>query len=158
MNCKKIQRLLMTDYLDRELEQGILNSIQQHMDNCIHCRKFEQEIQTARVSFAKTKHIEPPARVWEGICEKITAEQRSLQSGSLFEHGLERIREFLFIRKPLLATSAIALAIVIFALIFIRMPEKTNGLDIVAEDIGFMADEENKAIDDFGTDIEKYFL
>ena len=172
MNCKKcikIQELLMTDYLDGELEQGVLQSIQQHMDNCIHCKQFEQKMQEIRVPFnkmKKVKHVEPPARVWANICEKITVEQR-LQSGSLFEHWLEWLREFLFIRKPVFpvfpvfATAAIALAVVLFALIFIRMPEKTNGLDdMLAEDIGVMTDsfKENGTIDDFGTSIEEYFL
>ncbi len=158
MNCKKIQELLLTDYLDGELKTMILDSIKQHMDGCIHCRQFEQEIQRVRLPFEKVRYIEPPTRVWEGVREKIIAEQM-LPQDSLFACLVERLREFLFIyRQPVFATTTIALAVVAFALIFTHMPERTDTLDVVAEDFGFMVIAENDAICDFGTDIEKYFL
>ncbi|MEK7273668.1 MAG: zf-HC2 domain-containing protein [Candidatus Desantisbacteria bacterium] len=158
MNCKKIQELLLTDYLDGELNTMILDRIEQHMDSCIHCRQFEQEIQIVRLPFEKVRYIEPPTRVWEGVREKIVAEQLLLQD-SLFACLVERLREFLFIyRQPIFATTTISLAVVAFALIFIHMPEQTDLLNVVAEDFGFVVTTENDAICDFGTDIEKYFL
>ena len=161
MNCKKIQNLLITDYLDGELKDMVLCSrIQQHITNCIHCRQFEQEIQTIRAPFTKTGHIEPPARVWDGICKKITAEQR-LQPASLFEQKLEWLREFLFLRPPVFAAATV-LAIVTLALLFMHVPEqhqvKIDAKDMVVENFGVMVDEENSTIYDFGTDIEEYFL
>ncbi len=156
MNCKKIQELLVTDYLDGELSTTILDSIKQHMDSCIHCRQFEQETQRIMLPFEKARYIEPPTRVWKGVREKIIAEQM-LPQDSLFACLVERLREFLFIyRQPVFAT--IALTVVAFALIFIHMPEQTDILNVVAEDIGSMNHEENDMICDFGTDIEKYFL
>ncbi len=160
MSCKKIQELLMTDYLDGELDQMLCNRIRQHIDSCTHCQQFEQEVQKIKAPFKKTRYIKPPVRLWQCIREKIMSEQM-LPQGSLFECLVERLREFLFIRRqPVFAT--IALTIIIFALIFIRMPAQkqieTDAWKVVAEDIGLRIDEENGAICDFGTDIEKYFL
>ena len=154
MNCKKIQELLITDYLDDELDSGVLSRIEQHMANCIHCRQFEQGLQRVRVPFKKAEQIKPPARVWEGICEKIVVRQR-LPQGSWFEYMIERLREFLLIhRQPVFATG-IAFAIMVIALISIQGQIKTDAGGIVAEDFGFWVDEENGAI---GTAIEEYFL
>lgn len=162
MNCKKIQRLLLTDYLDGELDRGTLGHIKQHMDSCAHCKAVEQKLQEVRAPFKKAKHINPPARIWQCICERITAEQ-ILPEGSLFECLVERLREFLFIRRqPVFATATITLTIIIFALIFIHIPVQrqieTDAWNVVAKDIGFWIDEKDGAIYDFGTDIEEYFL
>lgn len=154
MNCKKIQRLLLTDYLDGESDRVSLDRIRQHMANCVHCKQFEQEIQGVRDSFERARYIEPPARVWGSICEKITAEQM-LPQGSLFAYMIERLREFMFVHKPVFIT-ATAFATITIALLLVHQiqtePPASNDVAV------FMIDEENGAIDDFGTDVEKYFL
>ncbi|MFH1564036.1 MAG: hypothetical protein ABIF11_11580 [Nitrospirota bacterium] len=161
MNCKKIQELVMSDYFDGELDHVQGNRIQQHIDSCIHCKQFEQEIQKVRAPFKKAKHIKPPARVWQSIRERITAEGM-LPQGSLFEYILERLREFLFIFRRPVFDAVTAFTIIILAVIFIYMPIqkqiKTDTMNVVTEDIGFLIDEENGAIYDFGTAIEEYFL
>ena len=150
MNCKKIQELLITDYLDGELDQVLCNRIHQHISGCIHCRQFEERI----VPFHGIRHIEPPTRVWENICEKITTEQM-LPQGNWFEYLLERLREFLLIhRQPVFATVTV-FTIMVIALMSIQGQIKTDTGGIVVEDFGLWIDEENGAI---GTAIEEYFL
>ncbi|MBI4753334.1 zf-HC2 domain-containing protein [Candidatus Desantisbacteria bacterium] len=150
MNCKKIQKLLITDYLDGELDSGVISRIEQHMADCIHCRQFEQRI----VPFNGIRHIEPPARVWGSICEKITTEQM-LPQGSWFEYLLEQLREFLLIHRRLAFATATAFTIMIIALMSIQGQIKTDTVGMVAEDFGLWVDEENGAI---GIAIEEYFL
>ncbi|MBM4128995.1 MAG: zf-HC2 domain-containing protein, partial [Nitrospira sp.] len=51
MNCEKIQELILTDYLDGEIDKRQEEFIKQHLATCIGCQEF--------LSIAQKTVVEP---------------------------------------------------------------------------------------------------
>ena len=163
MNCKRIRELVMTDYIDGEMNAELKKEIEKHLDTCNQCRQFERALQEMAVEpFEKAREVRPPESVWRSIKE--TIEEKP--SEGLFV-GLRNISDIIFgLRKPVVVAAIIA-AIVVITTIFIKLPlnnqQVINGY--LEEQIEFMsyldADEANYSNGgqlDLGTAIEEYFL
>ena len=60
MNCRKIQKLLMTDYIDGELKEKMRIKILNHLAACEECRQFEKTLQKETVSLFKAAEKKTP--------------------------------------------------------------------------------------------------
>ena len=84
MKCKKIQELLLSDYLDGELNDDLHNEINIHLSMCPECRQFESALHKKVVEpLKKAKKINPPERVWVHIKEAIVREESEKSEGFL---------------------------------------------------------------------------
>jgi len=113
MNCKRIQELIITDYMDKEASPQVEEKIKAHLKACNNCRAFEKTLQE-KVSwhFQGIKEIPLPERVWQRIKEAIEKEQPQY-APSFLERLLDFLRGKILLKRPAFAFSTAALAIMI---------------------------------------------
>jgi len=161
MNCKEIQELLITSYIDSEIDDRSRSEIGQHLKTCKECDQFEQILKQAAVTpFEGVTKEKVPEYIWHRLKGRIEREQAVSQPVNLFD----RLRTILPIRRPAFALAAATVAALLI-LVITKMPfngQKTVNayLDEQLEFFSYtMNGEENGYSSvDFGTDIEKYFL
>jgi len=166
MKCKKIQELLLTDYLDGEVSTAVRNEVENHVKWCHRCRQFEQGLlQSAVEPLRKAGGLRPPDSVWEHITKAIILEERK-QSESAFSR-----LPYAFPRIFLRSKAAVALAtvgVVLLLMLAVRgfkatdqrvsqvQPERQGAyLTDLLNEPEYFSVEEN---DGYGTAIEEYFL
>lgn len=75
MECKKIQELLLTDYLDGEASDALQNEIERHVNSCHTCRQLERDLlKTVIEPLRKAKESKPPDFLWNHIKEALEKE------------------------------------------------------------------------------------
>ncbi len=119
MNCKKIQELILTNYLDQEMPQDKQKELESHIASCSECSEF--------LALAKETTIEPLANiktdnlsqdiVWSKIQKEIQEEKQSLIDYDQAPGFLEKLKKIIFSPKPRLVWSTVA-AIAMFILAF----------------------------------------
>ena len=64
MRCDKVKELLMTDYIDKELDGAAEKLVRQHLESCAACRAFEAAVQKSAIKPLKAAaQKSPPAYV-----------------------------------------------------------------------------------------------
>ena len=119
MNCKKIQDLLKTDFLDGELNNGQRNHIQKHIASCDHCKTFFANLrQNAVEPFKNFKEIKPPEAVWARIEKKILTNPKS--TFSIFEWLKDNISPLFYFPRPAYAFTAMLLICVMTYFLYLQ--------------------------------------
>lgn len=68
MNCEEIREMLLTDYIDGELDADAALVVKRHLASCGSCRAFEASVREAAVEpFKEAPVVAPPAHIWKGI-------------------------------------------------------------------------------------------
>ncbi|MFH0839845.1 MAG: anti-sigma factor [Candidatus Omnitrophota bacterium] len=159
MDCKNIQELLKSDYLDGELRPARKQLVREHLLKCPACRELLARLKTQRGLIMSAKKEIPPERVWHNIRRAITTERTGEESK--LRSLLERLRERFFMPRPVfaVATALAAIICVVFvagAITRTRPFYAGNGEDIFT--IYTLNGESSDSLNDFGTAIEEYFL
>ena len=159
MNCKEIQELIMTDYIDGEIEEKLEKEVREHLKSCSRCQEFEGSLRKEAIEpFKKVEPVSPPEFTWSKIKRRIEEEKTK---GWLAGLG-DGLRAIFTIRKPAVAAATIAVVILIIAVIFTQLPfSRRNGLnEYLAEQAEFLSylDKEETSSLDLGTNLEEYFL
>ena len=166
MYCKKIRELIITDFIDQELSPRLNKKVLYHLESCIKCREFEQQVRnSAKDVFKKTGQINPPEYIWHRIKESIEKKEQSIipETGTLLDRLLRNILTF---PKPVFAVVTLAVVIVI-SLAVMKLPVRNQ--DIVSVYLseqmqfsGYLNGEGQSYYDsgsiDLGTSIEEYLL
>jgi len=161
MQCKKIQELLTSDYLDGETNQRERKFIDEHLGQCPACLRHLEELQAQRALFQKAKRQQVPERIWLDIRDNIVMErlnQESRLSRRILD--LERLKGFLFPPRPVFALAS-ALTTVIFVMIFAVIVNQKNQYFSKENELfsGYSLNSDNgDSLADLGTNIEQYFL
>ncbi len=151
MNCKKIQELLMADYIDGEANEKMRQVIFNHLSACSECRQIKETLKQDVIDPLKAAEKQhPPDFVWENIKSGIIKERQYVPERIGFK-----------ILKPAFVVPAVA--VVILILVFIGgFPLKGNGkLDsYMVEQVEFIRALDSNGIeaDGLGTSIEEYLL
>lgn len=172
MKCKKIQELLLADYLDGETDEVTTNEVNGHMAVCTACRQFEQTVHdAARKPFACARRIKPPETVWNRVQEAIASGESSRRKG--FPARLQDMLRHIFaVPKAAFSVLIVAVAALVMMVIlsdfhlnrktvarekFVRVLPvgQVKYLSYVMEEPERPSVEEN---DGYGTAIEEYFL
>lgn len=161
MNCKSIQNLLLTDYLDNELDARQQKILEEHLVGCRACQELALTVkQTVQKPFDHAERPEPPARLWKNIESKIKKQHSHPAIFAILENILERMR----FPRPAFAFSTIG-AILIMVFFMIKMSfyvqqrnYQQSAKQTIEEQIEYFAN--NNGIEDtgFGTNTEEYFL
>lgn len=161
MQCKIIQGLLKSDYLDGEVNQREQRHIKDHLTQCSGCRRLEEELQTQRMLFQKAKRMQAPERLWQNIRDTIVTERLN-QESSVSPGILRRLRELIWAPRPVFALASVLTAVffvAFFAGAIIQKRQssgKENGGESLA-DYRLNGESEN-LLYDLGTNVEEYFL
>jgi len=160
MNCKKIQELILTDFLDDEANARLHKQVKQHLKSCYKCREFEQQVRkTCSQPFAETKEIQPPENVWFNIKERV-AESEPLGFMAELKNYLDNA---IFSPKPAIAIVSLAMILLVtFTLARIPIVRRQQVTAYIEEQVNFLVElepsnDENGYID-LGTSIEEFLL
>jgi len=161
MQCRKIQELLKTDYLDGEINPEVGQHIKEHLVECPQCRRSEEELQAQRTLFQEAKRQQVPVNLWQNIRDDIITQRLSQESGA--NQGiLQRLKESILRPRPVFAlasTFAVIIFVLVFAGIFIQKKQSLSKVNIVEGIIGYSLNGESGDFSyDLGTNIEEYFL
>ncbi|MBN1622439.1 MAG: zf-HC2 domain-containing protein [Endomicrobiales bacterium] len=109
MNCKTIQELLITDYIDNELDSNSKKEIEKHLESCVKCREFYQNVYKVSVEpFRNSKDAVIPEELWQSVKASIQREEK--------ETILEKFRKKL-IGILVFPRIAVAASIVLFVVV-----------------------------------------
>lgn len=175
--CKKIQELILTDYLDGEINEA---SIDKHIASCEECRKFIAVVKKTTVEPLKNskKDVLSQEIVWSKIQKEISKEKIYSNEYDDAPSFFEKIKESFFLPNPTLAIGSFAVLIFMILvlnfkgnqsqLVKINQSEggnfrKTRIIDVQSENsnlelyLAYLIKQEND-FKDYGTSLEEYFL
>ena len=162
MQCKKIQELLKTDYLDGEVSPQEEQFIKEHLQQCPECGRLEKELQAQRMLFQGAKRTQVPERIWYNIRDAIVTERLNQEEVALSREILERLKNLIFARRPVfvLATSlSVIILLAVIATTFVQNKVFLSKQNAAESIVGYSLNAENEyVLYDLGTSIEEYFL
>lgn len=163
MDCKKVQALIMTDFIDGEINKQLLEELRVHLNDCSQCRQFEQILREEAVEpFKQARRLKPPESLWFSIREIIGSEQKKGIFAALKERMA--IRDSLRIKVMATATLMAVIFTTIFFSQLVRHKQNISA-DYSAQEITFISyldtdlvSSDDNINTDFGTTIEEFFL
>ncbi len=165
MNCKKAQELILTDYLDNQMNEEERIGVKLHLAHCRNCEEFFLAAKkTVFDPFAGLEKKAPPEFVWFRIKENIPV--KAQRRASFAAYLLEKLRPLVYNPRPALAVLT-AVSIVVLAGVMARIQLNNQEFSLVntkgqieyfSRSIEAPADVIASEEIGFGTQIEKYFL
>jgi predicted anti-sigma-YlaC factor YlaD len=165
MNCKRIQELIVTDYLDGEAPGSLRAKIESHVSACAGCRAFEQSVRRNEDLLSRNFHpVQPPEEVWRNVRAAVSAEDTA-EAPVFLERVLDLIRGSFFVRQPAYAFATV-FTVLLVAVVVLGSPLRRQMLvkDYLSQKSAFMValnsppNGELDKVADFGTAIEQYLF
>ena len=159
MNCKKMEKLILTDYIDGNLRGRVLEETELHLRSCPSCHALAEDLRAAGKLLRAVGQQEAPSEVWHKIRSEISA---APVRSRFPETVLMYARYYLSHLKPAVVMASAAV-LLLFALTAVRlMPHKDYLETTVAQDdilaAPYTSDEEDVSEYDLGTPAEMFFL
>ncbi|MDD5136003.1 MAG: anti-sigma factor [Candidatus Omnitrophica bacterium] len=165
MECKESRELVLTDYLDGEMDERKKVSLEEHLSRCVECKEFAMEAKRiGKELFSGAAKAEPPEYLWGRIKSLVLAEAGEKKSAAVDIIG--RLKGIFSIPKPVFAAAVII--ILIFAVgtairvginsqkaLELRIQDQIGYFDYLPGASTDPAADENGS---FGTQVEQYFL
>ena len=164
MNCKRIQKYIITDYIDGQMADKQKSLIDQHLAHCPVCAGYLSSIKKEAINpFFNASKVVPDEILWAQIKQTIEDEQQQQLEKSFMPNFWERLRTSVHIPRPAFALATLVTMIFMVSstgqLFFSSPMVKINGQDQV-EYLSSLIDEPvalNNG-NDLQTPIEKVFL
>ena len=152
-NCKEIQDLILTDYIDGQADQETKSHVENHLLACADCRVFAQEVKANLVvPFERAQRQTVPAHLWNSIKEKIEEEQYARAPDFL-----DRLLDLFSSRlAPVLAS--LAVLIVVGSFVFHDRLVKHAREEAQGKYLASLLSPAEDNTSGLGTTIEEYFL
>ncbi|MFH2138999.1 MAG: anti-sigma factor [Candidatus Omnitrophota bacterium] len=129
MNCKKIQDMIIADYLDGTADEKEKQNIQAHLSNCKHCQEFLKIAKKTVIEpFQNAQKEKAPEEAWANIKTMILKEKQESQSNPVFDF-LNNLKT-IFNPQPAFAIASI-LSVCLIAIIVSRNIPNKNENDYV---------------------------
>jgi len=166
LNCKNIQEIILTDYIDGHVRDKQKELIDQHLAYCTVCKELLVSIKKQVIyPFNTIRRVVPDESLWVQIKQTIQEEERQLLVRNLSPNFWEKLRSAVYIPRPAVALGTIMTMIFMIGTagqFFINSQSiKINGQDQV-QYISSLIDEPvdlpNNNGNDVQSPIEKYFL
>jgi len=170
MNCQKIQEIILTDYMDGQLDDKHKCAIEEHLAHCQHCKEFASIAQERAVKpFINVEKQEVPAVIWDQVKEAIAARGKPKTNliAEIYQ-WLSSIREsvaFPVFPRPVFALASVVTLILMIGILpqfmmnnpSVKIDEvgQVEYLSLLTDASGGVSGAESA---DLGTPIEKYFL
>jgi len=167
MKCEYVKELILTDYLDGQLEKEQKTQIEKHLAICKDCREYELLTKKAVVEpFNNLEKHNPPESAWHKIREQIEEKQPLQEPTSSFADLIHSIKSFLYIPKPAFVVTTIIVLLLAVVTVIKLQPEdqkiaKVNPesqIECITYLISVFDQDTVNGNDDFGTSIEELFL
>lgn len=156
MNCKKVQDLILTDYLDEQSGTELKNVLEDHLSSCFHCREFASVAQKSIIDpFMNAEKVQPADHVWRHIKERIEEEPAPAASRSLAFFWNMLRESFLFTRT---AYALAGILIIFFAAMSWNRTNMNREIEHIEYLVDVTEDVSNNQNAGYGTAMEDYFL
>lgn len=163
MKCNQIQDLILTDYLDGQLDEKKGAIIEKHLTVCACCRELVDATRKGVLApFSTVKGIEPPGFLWERIKDAIITEQ---QSNRYYQPWVEKVRKWVFLPRIAVVAPIVTILILIGVMMPLKVTHQQNTQTKVQEQVAYLAfltEETSTEVlsgsNGFGTLLEEYFL
>jgi len=164
MKCREWQDLILTDYLDDQMDKEQVARLEEHLSVCEECREFSTHARKAVIEpFTQAQKLEPSEKVWQNIKGAIAEEQEAGEFVSLWD----RIRTIVFIPRPAMALATIVIVLMTVTFTFNHYNQQFQStrravIQSQEDDIDYALDELASYSEENGfyelTGIEEYFL
>jgi anti-sigma factor RsiW len=137
MRCERIQELILTDYMDKELDEKLVREVDGHILSCAACREFkrvaeQKAVQPFKAVPSTAASAQAPSYIWERVKREVARE------GTGRTGILENIFRYLG-KIPRPAVAFAAAAVLIIAVLVARPIAQTRAAnDYIAEQMEFM--------------------
>jgi len=155
--CDYFKDLILTDYIDGQLDKNTAGSVQSHLLSCSDCRAFLKEVKMGLVPFQQAAHLPAPAELWEAVRQGI--EQERINP---FEVLIDRLRGWMVFPRMVPVFASLVLmfmvgSVTVNTVQIQQTKEKEQGEYLVSllSSSGSSSQGDNN---DLGTPIEHYFL
>jgi len=167
MNCKRFQKMIITDYLDGEINAERKKLVEEHLTRCSHCREFKEAVTKSVIEpFRKAEKVKPSDSIWHRIKERIEGEiERSLTPRPAADL-IENLKRIFYVPRPVFVVATV-MVVVLFLGIFTKLytskqeitrlqsEEQVEYIAYLFTENGDMSNGEDVG---YGTAIEEYFL
>lgn len=164
MKCDKIKELILTDYIDDQLDLKIKREVTQHIASCEGCKRYLESVKKYTIdTFSKDAPQTPPDEIWQNIEENIKTRQS--------KRRLIDIRELFYLRPSLkrgvFAFATVAAMLLMMVSFYIGKQSTRKNVNIYLSDqadflysLGGNNGNGELLLNDSGfkTGIEEYFL
>ncbi len=149
MNCKRMQDVILTDYIDGQLSSQRVRDVEYHLAQCASCRVLAQDARkNIDDAFSGVKNTKVDDFVWIRIKNKIE-QQESIEHLSVSR--VDVLKSFVYPFKRW------AVALGIFLILGLSMLVRQN-LGQQEPYLTYILASDNQGSDDVTTGIESYFL
>jgi anti-sigma factor RsiW len=155
--CDHFKELILTDYIDGQLDKNSADSVENHLLDCGDCRVFFKEVKNTALHFQASSRQPVPAELWDAVRQNIEHES---QAASPATDLIEKIKGLIAFPRmvPVFASLVVMLLAGSVTLNTIQVgqaKDKDQGEYLVS-----LLSPADPASDnnDIGTPIEHYFL
>ena len=158
--CHEFRDIILTDYIDGELDKKVKIRLEAHLNVCAQCREFVNEVKAQLVvPFAQTPRAVVPEDLWQSIEEKITGEGEQAHPAATW---IDRLVQSLALPR----SAPVALSFILFISASFWVLHNRQAAQVADNDSGeyaaYVLDSVSELAetgnDSFGTSIEEYFL
>ncbi len=158
MKCDKVKKILLLDYMDSEGSVEMREKVEKHLEVCESCRKAYLALRKkVKTPFREAAQVAPPDFVWEKIRNNIYG-QTDTEGVNVF---LEKLKELLVFRKPVLALVSILLLVVI-GVKGVQLHDYNLNKEFISQQMEYVmvsyGQEDIGDSEGFGSSIEEYFF
>jgi len=166
VNCKNIQDLLLTDYLDGQLEEEKKKSFDNHLSSCFNCREFASVAQNNIMQpFINAENFIPSDHIWERIKKAIEEKPEPVRSGFLTSFWNSIKESFLFPRPAYALAGILVIFVVAMSVNRMSLERQQKTIHESEKEIEYITYLAEATLDvsvdqngGYGTAIEYYFL
>ncbi|MFH1552072.1 MAG: zf-HC2 domain-containing protein [Candidatus Omnitrophota bacterium] len=131
MRCKKIQRLILADYTDREMTGPSRRKVTDHIRTCADCRELEERVKERIIApLRQTGHVQPPEEVWLRIKRAIEGPERE----SVRESIADFLNNLLRVRKPVFAAGYLLVLVIAGGIFATTYFSERNAVNVYLEE------------------------
>jgi anti-sigma factor RsiW len=158
--CEQFKDLILTDYMDGELDKELKTSVESHLLDCGDCRAFFKEVKNkAALPFQQASRQPVPEELWLTIRQGIEGQA---QSSSPIEALMDRLKGLIIFPRlvPVFASLALmflAGSVTLNTINIQRAQAKDQGEYLVSL-LSTSGSSASSDSNDLGTPIEHYFL
>lgn len=162
MNCRDIQELLLTDYLDARLPDGRKSLVDSHLHQCTACAAFWAKARAAVDPLKSAPGVDVGPALWTRIKEGISAQEEQKWQKALTPGFVEKLHGLFHVPRPVYV-----LATVVLLFVMVGLPSElamfspkvaSNGLEQAQYLSSLVSETSDNTLAEATGPIENYFL
>ena len=162
--CARYKELILTDYMDGELDRATQEEVEKHLETCVSCRELKESLlKQASEPLRRAEKVNPPEYIWYNIRERIASSEEQAAQGALAALR-ERLSRVFAIPRPVLAAAAVMVLVIGLMVARFAMYSQyergyiASGIELFSASLEGDNGSADAADESFGTSIEKYLM